>query len=71
MPSGLDVALHPLFHGSDVFLRVLEILAHIAGLAARDEAILRWASWLCVDGPATVLDSRGDMVWPAVSLGVL
>lgn len=71
MPGGLDVALDPLFNLGNVFFRVLKILAHVIGLAAAHETVLRRLAGLGVDGPAAMLNARGDVIGPTVGLGVL
>ena len=57
MPSGLHMALDPLFDRRNILLGVLEIFSDVGRLAARDEAVLGRFARFGVDGPATMLDA--------------
>ena len=71
MPSSLDMSLDPFLNLCDIVVRVLEIIAHVVGLAASHEAVLGRLARLGVNGPTAVLDAGRDMVGPTISFGVL
>ena len=71
MPSGFDMTFNPFFDGDDIFLRILQVLAYVAGLTTCHKTILWRVSGLSVDGPTTMLDTSCDVVGTTICLCVL
>lgn len=71
MPGGLNVPLDPFLNGGNIGGGVLQVFADIFDLGGTDHGGLRGAARLGLDGPAAMLNSRGNVVGAAVGLGVL
>ena len=70
VPGGLHMPFHPFFDSVDVFFGIFEFVTHVCGLTAAEEAGLGRAPRLLLNGPASVLDTSGDVVGTTIGFGV-
>jgi len=72
MPGSLDVALHPFLDGLNVLVAILQLLSLRLLVARHGSLSIRLLVWLRHrDGPAAVLDTRGEVPGEGILVGVV
>jgi hypothetical protein len=68
VPSGLNMALDPLFNPLDILLAVLEIIVKALGVAV-EKIWLGWLPGLNRQGPTSMLDIGSNVAWEGIGIG--